>query len=505
MKQMIRKLAVVLIFTVLMSIFTNCTHAPKTDKAENSNSYVDAISYDMELTLDDKSKTLDEIVCMEIENKTEQALSEICIRDMTPAILEYCEEFYSEDNHNLESQILSITIGEDSDPLAYKFGKDRSVVFVSFPKGNELKPGQRQMLTIKMKTDIPNRGDRFGYRQTDKGTLFALSFCYPYLADNKNGEWATDSYFDDGENRSYDLADYSVRLNAPANYTVAMSGQEITENGISTVALKSVRDFAVIVCDFMEKDTFEVDGITVNSYYLDGIFTKEYRAITNAVAEDSLKVFGEKVGKYPYDELDIAPCLLGFGYGGMEYPGFIMANASGFFDNPFFDALSHEDKIAHEIAHQWFYATVGNDEYREAWIDEGFATLLEKDIYGLADCNAHRIVAEIEESYPDLAEKELLRAELIDYAREGYAGYYLNIPPHEFTDDRYYGDAEYNGSYAFLQEVRMLIGDNAFMDMVKSYYKTFYMKTVTTKEVLDFIRTYNSTDQMEEIIKFYFK
>ena len=51
----------------------------------------------------------------------------------------------------------------------------------------------------------------------------------------------------------------------------------------------------------------------------------------------------------------------------------------------------------------------------------------------------------------------------------------------------------------------MLIGDNAFMDMVKSYYETFYMKTVTTKEVLDFIRTYNSTDRMEEIIKFYFK
>jgi hypothetical protein len=31
------------------------------------------------------------------------------------------------------------------------------------------------------------------------------------------------------------------------------------------------------------------------------------------------------------------------------------------------------------------------------------------------------------------------------------------------------------------------------------------MKTVTTKEVLDFIRTYNNSKEMDEIIDFYFK
>lgn len=29
--------------------------------------------------------------------------------------------------------------------------------------------------------------------------------------------------------------------------------------------------------------------------------------------------------------------------------------------------------VAHEVAHEWFYAAVGNDQYREAWLDESFA------------------------------------------------------------------------------------------------------------------------------------
>jgi aminopeptidase N len=30
--------------------------------------------------------------------------------------------------------------------------------------------------------------------------------------------------------------------------------------------------------------------------------------------------------------------------------------------------------LAHELAHQWFYGTVGNDQYHEPWLDESFAT-----------------------------------------------------------------------------------------------------------------------------------
>jgi hypothetical protein len=424
---------------------------------------------------------------------------------MTPEILKYCEEFYPENNNNLKSQINSITSNSTQEQLEYTYGKDQSIILVSLGKKDTIEPGENYSLTINMKTDIPNRGDRFGYRETEQGTLFALSFCFPYIADNINGEWNTDPYFDDGENRSSDIADYIVKLHTPKDYTIAIPGNETTENGVTTVTTNAVRDFAIVACNFMTKESFTVDDITVNSYYFDGKEDKTYRAATKATATDSLKIFNEKIGKYPYTELDIVPCLFGFGYGGMEYPGLIMINASGFYDGPFFDAISHEDKISHEIAHQWFYSAVGNNEYREAWIDEGFATLMEKDIYGLTPCDAHDVISEIEEDYPDITMKEQNRTEMIEYAREYYEGIYLNIAPDEFPEDRYYGDAEYYGSYAFLEEVRILIGDEAFMKMLQEYYETFYMKTVKTQDVLDFIKTYDNSEKMNEIIEFYFK
>ncbi len=45
----------------------------------------------------------------------------------------------------------------------------------------------------------------------------------------------------------------------------------------------------------------------------------------------------------------------------MEYPSIV-------FTDPKRGAISHE------LAHQWFYGIVGDDQFREPWLDESFAT-----------------------------------------------------------------------------------------------------------------------------------
>ena len=49
-------------------------------------------------------------------------------------------------------------------------------------------------------------------------------------------------------------------------------------------------------------------------------------------------------------------------YGGMEWPGLVYIQSGYFW---------WETGIAHEIAHQWFYAVVGNDQIDEGFLDEG--------------------------------------------------------------------------------------------------------------------------------------
>lgn len=114
-----------------------------------TENFVDTISYDMELTLDTKGKSLTEKVSVEVENKTEKPVSRLCIRDMTPEILKYCEEFYAGENDNLESEIFSITPKDSEEKLQYEFGKDKTVIFVSLDKKMPLHRGKEKPLQLK--------------------------------------------------------------------------------------------------------------------------------------------------------------------------------------------------------------------------------------------------------------------------------------------------------------------------------------------------------------------
>ena len=47
--------------------------------------------------------------------------------------------------------------------------------------------------------------------------------------------------------------------------------------------------------------------------------------------------------------------------------------------------FAHDDSrvvTVHELAHQWFYAMVGNSQARDPWLDEAFATFAEEEIDG---------------------------------------------------------------------------------------------------------------------------
>ncbi|GJM83706.1 hypothetical protein HMSSN139_62020 [Paenibacillus sp. HMSSN-139] len=58
----------------------------------------------------------------------------------------------------------------------------------------------------------------------------------------------------------------------------------------------------------------------------------------------------------------------------MEYPTLVTAfGAAG--DSPGYDEL--ERTVIHEIAHQFFYGMIANNEFEEAWLDEAFASYAE--------------------------------------------------------------------------------------------------------------------------------
>ena len=88
-------------------------------------------------------------------------------------------------------------------------------------------------------------------------------------------------------------------------------------------------------------------------------------------AFNGLKYFGLWYGKYPYDTLTVVDPARNSNSGGMEYPTLITGGAY------FWEGARSSDPegvTVHEFGHQFWYALVGNNEFEEAFLDEGFNT-----------------------------------------------------------------------------------------------------------------------------------
>jgi aminopeptidase N len=85
----------------------------------------------------------------------------------------------------------------------------------------------------------------------------------------------------------------------------------------------------------------------------------------------TLKYYGEWYGAYPYGHITIIDPAYQSGAGGMEYPTLFTAGsrwlAPGRVTTP-------EGVTVHEAGHQFWYGIVGNNEFEDAWMDEGFNT-----------------------------------------------------------------------------------------------------------------------------------
>ncbi|MDA0666905.1 MAG: M1 family metallopeptidase [Planctomycetota bacterium] len=92
--------------------------------------------------------------------------------------------------------------------------------------------------------------------------------------------------------------------------------------------------------------------------------------------------FGLWYGSYPYPTIScVDPANDARATGGMEYPRLITGGASlGVAET----TLRPQGVTVHEFGHQFWYGLVGNDEFRHAWMDEGFNTFSTKRIMNKA-------------------------------------------------------------------------------------------------------------------------
>jgi hypothetical protein len=191
------------------------------------------------------------------------------------------------------------------------------------------------------------------------GTMRLGSF-FPLLPWEAGVGWDTDPPTTSlAETSSSPTADFTVRLHLPAG-TAAIASGDPAGNGVWRA--RAVRDFAVAVGRFRDATVtaHAPRPVRVAVGVAEGMSVRP-AAVAAEVAHDLVSLAG-RFGPYPWPSLRVV-VLPDQRRLGIEYPTML-----------FLGAGTAGELTRHEVAHQWFYSLVGNDQARDPVLDEGLAS-----------------------------------------------------------------------------------------------------------------------------------
>jgi len=207
------------------------------------------------------------------------------------------------------------------------------------------------------------------------------------------------------------------------------------------------------------------------TYLYDGVFRTSLDEAGGATALPSIHVLYQQgdtgwgdgvVARRTYDALFFMQWIFGpytwpqltvlhrIESGGTEFPMLIMNGSNS------------EGLIMHEVAHEWVHGILANNEWREGWLDEGFASFLtdwyfeEKGNTGVWD-----------ETMKGLAEME----------RAGRSAP-VAMPGADFASPGLYNAMTYSKGSVFFRMLRELLGEDTFRSVLRAYYDRYKLRHV---------------------------
>ncbi len=358
-------------------------------------------------------------------------------------------------------------------PAVTRLEADNTALRVSLPQ--PLSPGQQARLSLAFEAAIP-RQTHAGYNIFSfSNNTAALASFYPVVAVFNDAGWDISVPPPYGDATHLDVSLYDVTATVPAQMVVAASGSRLatdsTPDGRQRLRFASgpVRDFYLAMRPDFGVVSDTVDGITVNSYYPPGQTRGGELALQYAV--DALRVFNERFGPYPYAEFDVVATPTTAG--GVEYPGVIVA-AEGLYkgEGGFFQHV-----IGHEVAHQWWYGLVGNNQVLEPWLDEAltnYSTVLYWEAIE-GQSSADYIV-------------DTLFSGPYERARNSGNDRQVIGAVDSFTPGQY-GDIVYGKGPLFFEALRREVGDDTYFEIMQSYLARHKYQLVTAADLIETIES----------------
>lgn len=306
----------------------------------------------------------------------------------------------------------------------------------------------------------------FGYSQG----IWSLPDAYPLLAVHDGSTWHEGLAPNHSDAVFAGAALYEVTLTLPPTLTLVAAGSMVgdTQNSdgmrVYRIAGGPLRQFAWLAgADYRASETM-AQGTTVRSYYLPGDEAAGQAAMNMAAA--ALRAYADSFGPYPFPEMTVVEAPLEF-YG-MEYTGMNLIGLALYREQ----RAELEDRVAHEIAHQWWYSQVGNDQLNVPWLDEGLAeystATYYQQVYGQARAN-----------------KLINQRWQIPYlvAVENGRDAVVNQPAASFGPE--YEVIVYGKAALFFDALRQEMGDEVYYAVMREYVDRYRWRIATPDDFLD--------------------
>lgn len=344
-------------------------------------------------------------------------------------------------------------------------GEDENILYVFLERA--LFPNEKVVLDIGFITKLATVEHRLG---VGKQTVNLGNF-FPILCGIKRGGFYETLYYDLGNPFYLDYANYKITLTVPKEYQVLSTGQEIEERTLEskkahTMYASNVRDFAIVLSkNYRFKEEKIGDQTVTYAYYQDNVPDKTF-----AMIKEMFVYYEKTFGAYPYSQYTVAET--GLCLSGAEYPCLTMMS----------DALNEEEKtetLAHEIAHQWWYAVVGSNAIEEAWQDESLARYASvlffetHEKYGRKREDTVMGLLKEYRSYYDVYGSVLGRT---DTKMKRHLSQYVN--------DFEYKCLSYHKGVVMWDTLRKSVGDAKFFTALKKYYRDNRYRIATPEDVI---------------------
>ena len=370
---------------------------------------------------------------------------------------------------------------------------DQTVFSVKLPK--PIEPGQTILLRIRFESKIPRPISRTGVWKD----YYFIAQWFPKIGVFEDGRWNCHQYHAQSEYYA-DFGTYDVKITLPSSFIVGATGEhrEKIDNGDGTTTHRfyqhSVHDFAWTASPrFLEyRENFEFSpGKTTEITLLlqphhKNLKDRYMKAIKNAIKYCSLFY-----GDYPYTTVTCVDPAYNSRSGGMEYPTFFTAGA-------YFISRKGiprpEGVTIHEFGHGYFYGLIASNEFENPWMDEGFNSFLDTEIYYRAYGQPlySKFYFGIPVTFKDVR---------IPIESEGISAHRLsaNMDIMQRFSWNFMGGASYSAnSYSktslMLRTLKRFMGEEIFSPMIKAYSQRFWFKHPKPKDFYQLVSEYAGQD-----------